>query len=73
MSTHRLYREKTMEITVGELKCMLDAYNDNDVLSFSGLEFNRLKRRGPKVVQVEFYPHVYKERDSGKVVIECVD
>tara|TARA_B100000700_G_scaffold81744_1_gene91966 strand:+ start:16081 stop:16269 length:189 start_codon:yes stop_codon:yes gene_type:complete len=62
-----------MEITIGELKRMLEVHSDDDVLSFSGLDFYRLKRRGEDLVQVEFNQHVYKDRQSGKVIVEDLD
>ncbi|WP_046079629.1 hypothetical protein [Halomonas sp. HG01] len=58
-----------MEITVGELKRMLEIHNDDDVLSFCGLDFYRLKRRGPKLVQVEFDQQVTTD-DEGRVIID---
>ena len=57
-------------ITVGDLKRMLGAYPDDAELSFSGLDFYRLKQRGEGLVQVEFNQLVYKESDTGKVIIE---
>lgn len=48
-----------MTITVKDMKDMLDGYNDDDELDFSGLDFYRLKRRGSKNVQVEFNQLVY--------------
>ncbi|MDW0357821.1 hypothetical protein Q8G38_00665 [Halomonas venusta] len=59
-----------MNLTVGEFKKMLEAYDDGDELSFSGLDFYRLKRRGDDLVQVEFNEHVYKDSKTGKVVID---
>lgn len=58
-----------MEITVGELKRMLEVHNDDDVLSFSGLDFYRLKRRGEKLVQVEFDQQVTTDAE-GRVFID---
>ena len=57
-----------MEITVGDLKRMLETHDDDAVLSFSGLDFYRLKQRGPKLVQVEFNQSVYEH--EGKVHVE---
>jgi hypothetical protein len=45
-----------MELTVGRLKELLnlEGAQDDWVLHFEGLDFYRLKRRGDKIVQVEF-------------------
>ena len=59
-----------MDITVGELKKMLTLYSDDTEISFSGLDFYRLKTRGEKLVQFEFSQQVYKDADSGKVIVE---
>jgi hypothetical protein len=58
-----------MGITVGDMKRQLEVFNDDDELSFCGLDFYRLKRRGEGLVQVEFDQQVYKDSD-GRVVIE---
>lgn len=55
-------------ITIGELKEMLSAYPDHYSLTFSGLEFYRLKQRDDELVQIEFNQPVYLD-GSGKVVI----
>jgi len=55
------------------LEKMLEGFSDEDELSFSGLDFYRLKRRGPDLVQVEFNQQVYRDRKTGKVIIENVD
>ena len=60
-----------MSITVGELKELLEGFTDDTELYFSGFDFYRVKRRGEKVVQIEFNQQVYKD-SSGKVVIEDV-
>ena len=41
-------------LTVGDLKSMLSGYENDMELNFSGLDFYRLKQRGPNLVQVEF-------------------
>jgi hypothetical protein len=56
-------------ITVGMLKQHLDSYSDDDELDFGGLTFYRLKRRGPKLVQVEFSQSVYRDA-QGRVVVD---
>lgn len=61
--------KKVPTITVGQLKEELALYSDDTELSFSGLEFYRLKMRGDKLVQVEFNQSVYLN-DKGDVVVE---
>ena len=43
-------------MTIGELKEYLEGYpnNHNIIFGDDALTFNRLKRRGPKLVQLEF-------------------
>ncbi|WP_028886816.1 hypothetical protein [Teredinibacter turnerae] len=60
---------KGIKITVGEFKSQLESFNENDVLDFSGLDFYRLKKRGPELVQVEFNQTVYVNSED-KVQIE---
>lgn len=64
--------EIKIPLTVGELKKELEGYPDHYELYFGGLDFYRLKQRGPKLVQVEFNQTVYKDK-NGKVVIENLD
>tara|TARA_R110002072_G_scaffold85630_1_gene193815 strand:+ start:76 stop:234 length:159 start_codon:yes stop_codon:yes gene_type:complete len=52
---------------------MLAGFDDGDELSFSGLDFYRLKRRGDDLVQVEFNQQVYKDSATGKVKVEDFD
>jgi hypothetical protein len=59
-----------MTITVGELKKMLSYYDDDTEISFSGLDFFRLKTRADKLVQVEFNQQVYKDSETGDVIVE---
>lgn len=59
-------------ITVGMLRDQLKIYPDNYELDFSGLEFYRLKQRGPELVQVEFNEQVYRDK-SGRVVVENLE
>lgn len=61
--------EESLNITVGDLKRMLSAFPDDTELSFCGLDFYRLKWRGPTLVQVEFNQTVYKDK-HGRVCIE---
>ncbi|HIF9450626.1 MULTISPECIES: hypothetical protein [Photobacterium] len=62
-----------MKLNVGELKKMLELYSDDTEIYFSGLDFYRLKNRGDKLVQVEFNQLVYKQKDTGKVIVENFD
>lgn len=41
-------------LTIGKLKKMLEAFDDDAELCFEGMEFYRLKVRGEKLVQMEF-------------------
>ena len=59
-------------ITVGHLKELLSAFNDDMELDFNGLEFYRLKQRAPNLVQVEFNQLVYKEPD-GKIKVDSFE
>lgn len=60
-----------MEITVGEMKAQLSEHSDDLALYFGGLEFNRLKQRGDKLLQVEFEQNVYPF--EGKIVVDNLD
>ncbi|MGO2354044.1 MAG: hypothetical protein ACTH58_04850 [Marinomonas foliarum] len=56
-------------ITVGELLDQLEGIDRNARISFSGLDFYRIKRRGPDILQIEFNQQVYLD-ESGRVVVE---
>ena len=43
-----------MKLTVGELKEELSAWEDDTEIHFEGLEFYRFKRRGEKLLAIEF-------------------
>ncbi len=58
-----------MLITVGQLLEQLKHYPPETRLSFSGLDFYRLKWRGDDLVQVEFNQIVYRNAE-GCVVVE---
>ena len=60
------------KITVGELRQHLEIFEDDIEVSFSGLTFNRLKLRGPKLLQIEFGQNVYRG-DTGEVLVDNVD
>jgi hypothetical protein len=57
-----------MHITVKELIEKLKKENPDKVLHFGGLDFYRLKDRGP-YIQFEFNQTVYKD-DKGIIIIE---
>jgi hypothetical protein len=56
-------------ISVKSLREMLSGYPDDFEISFSGLEFYRLKTRGEKLVQMEFNEHVSRSKTTGKVTV----
>ena len=60
-------------ITVGILKDLLNGYSDDMELDFSGLDFYRLKQRSPTLVQVEFNQQVYRDKETGRVVVENLE
>ncbi|MAM56518.1 MAG: hypothetical protein CMN25_04205 [Salinicola sp.] len=51
-----------MIITVGEFRKLLEAYDDQLELSFSGLEYHRLKQKGDKHLEVEFEEKVFRDK-----------
>ncbi|GGQ19074.1 hypothetical protein [Shewanella litoralis] len=59
-----------MTLTIGDLKEMIRLYDDDTEIFFGGLDFYRLKMRGDKLVQVEFNQTVYKENETGNVIVE---
>lgn len=59
-------------ISVGRLREELSAYPDHYEISFSGLEFYRVKTRGPELVQVEFNQPVYLD-ETGRVVVHNLE
>jgi len=64
--------KKPETITVGLLKEHLASYPDHYELDFGGLEFYRLKLRGPEHVQVEFNQQVYLD-GTGRVVVQNLE
>ena len=56
-------------LTVGELIQQLSVFDKDAEVSFSGLDFYRLKLRGEKLLQVEFNQSVYRNSE-GLVVVE---
>lgn len=59
-------------ITVGDLRRDLALYPDTYEVSFSGLQFYRVKQRGPDLIQIEFDEQVYRD-GNGQVVVENFD
>jgi len=59
-------------ITVGMLIEQLSIFDKDSEVDFSGLDFYRLKQRGPNLVQVEFNQQVYRD-DQGKVVVSNLE
>ncbi|BBS11552.1 hypothetical protein WP5W18C01_16460 [Klebsiella aerogenes] len=59
-------------ITVGELLDRLSSYPRDAKISFSGLDFYRLKQRGENLIQVEFNQVVYRDSE-GRVVVENLE
>jgi len=59
-------------ITVGNLIERLSIFDENMKLDFSGLDFHRLKQRGPNLVQVEFNQQVYRDPE-GNVVVDTLE
>lgn len=62
-------KENEPRITVRELMDELSGYSPDTEVSFSGLEFSRLKPRSKKTVQVEFVESVYRDA-QGLVVVQ---
>lgn len=59
-------------ITVGMLIEHLSGYDESMELDFSGLDFSRLKQRGPNLVQLEFVQQVYRDHE-GNVVVQNLE
>jgi hypothetical protein len=59
-------------ITVGTLIEQLSIFNKDSEIDFSGLDFYRLKQRGPNLIQVEFNQQVCRG-DQGKVVVSNLE
>lgn len=63
-----MYKDEQL-ITVGDFLDSLSYYPRDTQLSFSGLDFYRLKWRGENLLQVEFNQLVYRNSE-GHVVVE---
>lgn len=59
-------------ITVGRLREALSIWKDDDLISFSGLTFQRVKGRGDHLAQVEFNELVYLD-EQGRVVVQNLE
>jgi hypothetical protein len=59
-------------ISLGRLREELAVYSDDYEISFSGLEFHRVKYRGPGELQVEFNEAVHRD-ETGRVVLTNLD
>ena len=60
------------EITVGELIDKIKDIDRDATVSFSGLEFNRIKWQSDSVIQAQFVEQVYRDA-SGNVVVENLE
>lgn len=61
--------KEEQRITVGFLRRELEGIADDVEVTFSGLDYGRLKRRGPKLVQIEFEQLVSRDAE-GRVEVE---
>jgi hypothetical protein len=59
-------------ISLGRLRNETAGYPDDYEISFSGLDFHRVKERGPGLLQVEFDQAVYLD-EKGRVVLVNLD
>lgn len=65
-------RREIPTIPVGQLRAELKNWADDDLISFSGLTFYRVKGRGEHLAQVEFNELVFLD-DEGRVVVQNPD
>lgn len=56
-------------IELDELIRQLKSYPPDTQVSFGGLDFYRVKKRGDKLIQIEFSQSVYRT-DKGTLVVE---
>lgn len=59
-------------ISLGRLRDELAGYPDDYEVSFSGLDFCRVKERGPGLLQIEFDQPVHLA-ETGRVVLHNLD
>ncbi len=67
MSMTDNYTDHTVELA--ELIRQLKSYPPDTRVSFGGLDFYRVKKRGDKLIQVEFNQSVYRT-EKGVLVVE---
>ncbi len=60
---------KSHTIDLGTLLQQLDGFPRDTRVSFSGLDFYRVKRRGPSMIQIEFNQAIYRT-DEDLLVLE---
>lgn len=65
-------RRDVPTITVGQLRQDLAIWHDDDLISFSGLAYNRIKGRGDHLAQIEFMEQVFLDGD-GRVVVQNLE
>ncbi len=69
-------KHKRSELTIRDLIDRLSIFDPDSIVVFGGSEdgliFNRTKRRGDKLVQIEFEQQVYRD-DSGRLVVQEFD
>ncbi|MGQ7244369.1 hypothetical protein ACUN9V_13030 [Salinicola sp. V024] len=51
-----------MIITVGEFRKVLEEYDDDLELSFSGLEYHRVPAKGEMHLEVEFEEKIFRDK-----------
>lgn len=54
-------------IPLGDLRELLAGYDDSFEVSFSGLDFCRVKQRGEKLIQIEFEQLVFRDGDRVRI------
>lgn len=64
--------KKIPTITVGELMDKLKHFDKDTDVSFSGLEFNKIRWSGENLIQIQFVEQVYLNA-SGDVVVENLE
>lgn len=62
-------RPEIPTISLAELREALSLYPDHYRVSFSGLDFYRVKERAPALIQIEFSQGVHRTAE-GRVVVE---
>jgi hypothetical protein len=57
-------------VTVGYLRRALQLASDDDILYLDGLKFSEIKRRSNNSICIEFKQKIYKDTETGKMIIE---